>query len=178
MPAMYTLLAEFQALRAMLANEDADPQTVADTLESLTGDIETKMLQLGRIWRELEADADATDAEVKRLAERANARHKRADSLKTFIRTAMLTAHVDVAKDAAVTVRLQVGPPSVEVLDADQVPSDYKRATLTMLLPDVPEDLVGLAKVEIDRRAILDAHKAGADVAGTRVVRNQFLRIS
>ena len=90
----------------------------------------------------------------------------------------MLTAHVDVAKDAAVTVRLQVGPPSVEVLDADQVPSDYKRATLTMLLPDVPEDLVGLAKVEIDRRAILDAHKAGADVAGTRVVRNQFLRIS
>lgn len=67
---LYELTREYQELLAMMEDPDVDPQTVEDTLEGLDGEIEIKAENYIRVIKELEAESNKLDMEIKRLTSR------------------------------------------------------------------------------------------------------------
>ena len=59
LPSLYVISAEYQSAVAQLADLDLDEQTFADTLESLSGDLEAKAKNVAMFALELEASAKA-----------------------------------------------------------------------------------------------------------------------
>ena len=69
---------------------------------------------------------------------------------------------------------------SLIVDDENVIPSDYMKATLTMQLNELPEELSGhpTLKLAVDKKAIIElARHDDFTVQGTHVERNQHLRL-
>jgi hypothetical protein len=99
--------------------------------------------------------------EEKRLAARRQARERRAESLRDYLRMSLDAAGVAKIKTTTHTISVGDGPQRVVVEDEGSVPAEYLRT-----------------KIEVDKRAILDVLKAhGECVPGTRVERGRVLRI-
>ena len=78
------------------------------------------------------------------------------------------------------SVNLQNSPLSVVVDDENVIPSDFMKATLTMQLNELPEELSGhpSLKLAVDKKAIIDLAKHDEfEIQGTHVERNQHLRL-
>lgn len=70
MASMYELTANWAAVLEMAQDPDIDPQAIADTLESIGGEIEEKAENSAIIMKELEAEAAKLKAEEQRLKDR------------------------------------------------------------------------------------------------------------
>ena len=57
MSTLYSLTSEYLQLLDMMQDPDVDPQTVADTIEGIEGEIEIKADNLITVCKELEAQA-------------------------------------------------------------------------------------------------------------------------
>lgn len=140
-------------LEALAELELAWPQKV----ESVALYIRTKL-----------AEAEVVGAEEERLADRRKAITKQADGLKEYLRRQMEERGEAKVAGRLVTVAVQNSTPSVRVLcGATALPPSYQR-----VIPAVPES------VEADKRAILDAYKAGAELPeGVEVICGTHVRI-
>lgn len=70
MPTLYDLANEYLEVLDLANDPEIPPDVVADTLEAIGGDIETKAENTAKILKELESSAAAAKAEEKRLSER------------------------------------------------------------------------------------------------------------
>lgn len=70
MASMYELTANWAAVLEMAQDPDIDPQAIADTLESIGGEIEEKAENTAIVMKELEAEAVKLKAEEQRLKDR------------------------------------------------------------------------------------------------------------
>lgn len=86
---LYELTQEYQELLAMMEDPDIDPQVIADTMEGLDGEIEIKAESYIRVLKELEAESNKIDAEVKRLGNRWNTCQINIRKLKDTLLTSM-----------------------------------------------------------------------------------------
>lgn len=86
---LYELTQEYQELLAMMEDPDIDPQVIADTMEGLDGEIEIKAESYIRVLKELEAESNKIDAEVKRLGSRWDACQINIRKLKDSLLTSM-----------------------------------------------------------------------------------------
>lgn len=175
---LYQLTADFEQVRALLDDPDVDDQAVWDTLEGLQGEAEDKLLAIGRLIRERDAEQQAVKAEIDRLVNRHDRLMRQSDGLRTYAQLHMERMGLERVKDAAITLRLQHGPPAVEVMDLAVIPSTFKRATLRLAAHEVPEGYEDRAVYDVDKKAILAAHKDGASVQGTAVVQRKHLRLA
>ncbi len=66
--ALYQIADQYLQDMQMLQERDLDDQTFADTLESLSGDLEVKATNVAMFIRNLEASADAIKAAEKQKA--------------------------------------------------------------------------------------------------------------
>lgn len=110
--------------------------------------------------RSLEASIDAYKAEEERLYKRRSAMQTLAARLKRNMQAALEAAGVDEIDAGTFRVALQKSPPSVEV--------DVGREPAAFLVPQPPK---------LDRRALLEAIKHGAEFDGVRLVQGRHLRI-
>jgi hypothetical protein len=156
---LYELTAAYQ----MLADADAqDDEGFAAALAQLSDAIEHKAEQTAAVIRTLELEADAIDAEAKRLRERAAARRNRVESLKVYLMEQLTAAGKVSVQGKLFTVGVQASPPSVQVVDPMMVPEAY-------LLPQAPK---------VDARAILTFwRESGTVPPGVEVQQGQHLRI-
>lgn len=89
MPTMYELTADYKTVLEMALDTDIDPQAIADTLESITAEIEVKAENTAIIMKELDAEAAKLKAEEQRLNARCKVYEKRVESLKQGLFDAM-----------------------------------------------------------------------------------------
>ena len=82
MPTMYDLTADYMAVLDMATNPDIDPQAIADTLESITAEIEVKAENTAIILKELEAEAAKIKTEEQRLKDRRTSIENNAKNIK------------------------------------------------------------------------------------------------
>ena len=94
MTALFQLAAEHRALSDKLHDLDLDDQTIADTLESESGDLIEKGKNVAAVFRNLESDAKQIKEAEQQLAERRKAYEKRAESLKQYLKTNMEIAGI------------------------------------------------------------------------------------
>lgn len=163
MSTLFALTTEYRDAAMKLAELDMDAQTVADTLESLSGELETKAQGVAMMARSLEADAAAVKQWSKDAAERAKAIEARAENLRDYLARCMEACGIE--KISGPGVELSFRKSSAVVIDgADLIPAEYMRTK------PAPEP-------EPDKKAIADAIKAGTEVPGAHIEARKSLQI-
>ena len=164
MSALYEIATQYRADLALLADLDLDPQTVADTLEGMQGDLRDKLRAVIAFGLNTRADADAQAAAAKRMAERAKATAARADWMLDYARDAMQATGVPEVATDEWAAKPEKKPPSVNITDAAALPPAYLRT------PEPPPPAP-------DKAAIAAALKAGALVPGAELVQGWRLAV-
>lgn len=165
MTALYEIAAAYRADAERLAELDLDPQTLADTLESMSGELEVKAQNVAFVARNIEALAASIKEAEGTMATRRKALESRAASLRSYLLRNMQLAGVQKIEGPYLRLSIKNNPAAVDVFDAAQIPSDYMRQ------PEPPPPAP-------DKTAIKEALKAGVDVPGARLSQSQRLDIA
>lgn len=164
-PALYEISVAFRADADKLADLNLDTQTLIDTIEGMSGDLETKVQNTLFVARNLEATADAIDAAAAAMTARGKAIKARSAALKKGVFDAMLFTGVTKIEGPYFKLTIQNNPPSVDVFDAAMVPTEW------MTTPVAPAPAP-------DKTAIKAALKFGIDVPGCRMTAGQRLVVA
>jgi hypothetical protein len=161
---LYELIGQFRELKLLADEPEVDPQTLADTLEGLSGDIEAKSEAVAMVIGNIEADADAIDEAAKQMAARAKRLRHRVESLKTYLLINMQACGFTKISCKWFTISLRKNPPRIDVFDAEAIPEKFR------VWPEPPPPA-------IDRRALLDALKAGENIPGAQIAQDERVEI-
>jgi len=144
-------------------------------LEALMAELsettEAKIVNVALYIREQIATSLAIDDEIERLVKRRDARKNAADRLKRYLESWMARLEKTKITDPRCTVSIQLNNPAVRGdLTADVLA--FMHTAGSPIVKHVPESYV------LDRRAVLDHHKAGGELPeGLTVERSSSLRI-
>lgn len=147
--------------------EEADENGVVDTtkIDELQVELDTKIENIALYIKNLKAEKEAIDAEVKTMKERSDRLDKRVESLKSYLTNGMMAAEKDSFKSPKTEISFRKSYVT-EILDEDQIPEDYKKEVLNV-------------EVKIDKNAIKDAiRKQGIEVPGAQVVEKRNINIA
>ena len=151
MSTLYELTSDYLELLNLLEDPDGDPQAIEDTLEGLDYEIELKADGYAKIIAQLDADASAANAEIKRLQTRKKRMVNSKDRLKKALAGAMIATGKRKIKTELFSFSIRKTPARV-VID-----EQYENLPEKYLIPQDPE---------IDRNKIKDDIKAGKDLSG------------
>ena len=163
MTALYLLSQQYRAAAEQLANLDLDAQTVTDTLESLSGDLEAKSQAVGHMVRIMEADAEAIKQWAKDASERAKSVQARADRLREYLSANMLACGLTKVDGPGIALSFRKSS-SVVINEPALIPAKFMRQ------PEPPPPAP-------DKVAIGAALKTGIDVPGAHLESKQNLQI-
>lgn len=164
MTALYLIANEYRAAAEQLADLDLPPEVVADTLESMSGELETKAQSVAFMVRNLESTVDAINAFTKAQQARAKAMEHRAEALRAYLARCMEATGIQKIEGPG--IKLSFRASSAVVIDGvDLIPAAYMRQPETP--PPAP-----------DKKAIADAIKAGAEVPGAHIEYRKSLQIA
>lgn len=163
MTALYLIAQEYRTAAAQLADLDLPPEVIADTLEGLAGDLETKAQSVAHMVRVMEADAAAVKQWAKDATERAKAIEARADRLREYLSSNMIACGITKIEGPGVTLSFRKST-AVVIDDEAQIPAAYMRQRP----PPPPEP---------DKVLLSAAMKAGEVVPGARLETRQALHV-
>lgn len=161
---LYQLAAEYRSDLERLAELDLPDDVVADTLESLGGELEVKAQNVVAFLRNLETTAASIKDAEKAMAERRKAIEGRAARLKSYVLESMQDNGIQKIECPYFTISIAKNPPAVDIFDDKQIPADY----LTDPPPPPPQ---------IDKKLIAQAIKDGFEVPGARLTQGVRLAI-
>lgn len=163
MTALYVIANEYREAAAKLAELDLDEQTVDDTLEALSGDLEVKAQNVGLMVRCFEADAAACKQWAKDATERAKAIEARAERMRDYLARNLDACGIEKVEGPGIAIGFRKS--SAVVIDGeDLIPAEYMRVK--------PQPAP-----EPDKPAIAAAIKAGKEVPGAHVEQRKSLQI-
>lgn len=162
--ALYKLADQYLEAAQRMADLELDEQTIADTLEGLSGEIEVKATNVAMFVRNLEASAEAIKNAEADMAARRKAIEARAKRIRTYLQEQMTRTGMTKIECPYFRLAIRDNPASV-VIDAEsQIPEEFMRQSPPP--PPAP-----------DKKAIADALKAGKEVTGAHLERGQRLEI-
>lgn len=160
---MYDLAVAHEALEAIIAEQEGEiTPSQEQAFDAINDRFETKVENAALIAIERRADAEKIRAEAKRLTDRAKALETDADRLVALIANRMIAFGKDKVRGLLVTVGFQKNPPSVSPVGTID---DCDLRNIAMYAPTLVRHEESWS---LDKRAVLDAHKAGtlpSDVA-------------
>jgi len=163
MTALHLIASDYRADLAKLAELDLPEEVIADTLESLGGELQTKAANVALFARGLEADAAAVKQWAKDASDRAKALEARAERLKDYLANCLESCGVERVEHPGITLSWRKS--SAVVIDGqDLIPDEFMRRK------PAPEP-------EPDKPAIAAAIKAGKTVPGAHVEQRKSLQI-
>ena len=161
---LWALSDEFSEVLRMLEDGDQDTEALEAELDRIAGDIRHKAGNVARLIRTLEGLADWQKAEAKRIAEKAQANTAKANRLRDYVFVHLKQIGVDRVETGLFTLSIRQTPVSVQVLEAEMIPQEFRRV--------IPEHW------EPDKVAIRDHVIAtGEVVPGVELVRTESLSI-
>jgi len=164
MTALYQLAADYKEAAERLSESGLDEQTITDTLEGLSGDIEQKAINLAKLIRNIEAETSAIRSAVDDMVKRANAEEAKAKRLRDYLKYCLQQAEIRKVSCPFFVVSLKATPAAVVIDDEKLI-----RGNL-MVWPPAPPP-------KPDKRAIADVIKAGEEVAGAHLESGTRLEI-
>ena len=159
---IYDIKNEYQLIIADIINNDGEITPDQETaLQINRADLETKGINYAYVIKQLDADCDAIDLEVKRLNALKKVRSNAAERLKANISSAMLLFEVEEIKTPLIKLNFR-NSESVEITN-EEVLADKFLVVKTTTSPD--------------KKAIKDAIKNGEVVEGAVISYNKNLQI-
>ncbi len=156
MTQLYILADQYNEAAQTLSNLDLDAQTIADTLESLSGDLEQKATGTAMVVRNMQSLAAQIKEAEADMSARRKALESRAEYLTKYLHDCMTHAGMTSIECAHFAIKIKTNPPSVAIDDSGLIPAQFMRT------PEPPPPT-------IDKTAIKDAIKAGQEVPGARM---------
>ena len=156
LPSLYEIAGEYRQAADKLAELDLDEVTIADTLESLGGDLEIKGQNVAAFIGNLEAQAVAIKEAEGRMADRRKAIEHRAARIRQYLLDNMIFAGITKIECPYFKIAVQDNPPSVVIDDPASLPADYMRQ------PEPPPP-------SADKALIARAIKDGFNVPGAHL---------
>ena len=160
MSSLYELTAEYQQLLDMAEDPDVDPQTLTDTMEAIGGEIEDKADGCAKVIKELSTNVAAKKAEAQRLLDSARSEESNIKRIKANLLNAMVVSGKRKFKTRLWNFAVVQNPVSVVIPDESRVPEEYLKA-----------------KIEIDKSAIKEALKSGAEFDWAKLESTEGVRI-
>lgn len=161
---LYTIADQYLQDLQKLQDMDLDEQTFADTLESLSGDLEVKATNVAMFVRNLEASAESIKAAEKQMAERRKAIESKAERIRNYLKDNMARTGITKIDCPYFALSLRNSPPAIEVINADEIPAQYF---------DIPEPPAPV----LNKNRLKDDLKNGVIVEGARLTQGSYLQI-
>lgn len=161
---LYELVRYQHELATLADSGEIPPEQIADTLESLDGDIRDKAVQVAAFTQNLEATAEAVRQAAKAMLSRADRIEKRAESVRAYLLFQMQAAGITKVECPWFTLAIRKNPPAVVVDDEAQVPEEF----IVQPPPPAPRP---------DKDAIKRALKSGQEVPGCRLIQGERLEV-
>lgn len=162
---LYQMTEQYQRALAELSDADLPEEVVADTLESLEGELIQKGQAVAAFALNLGAEIEAIKAVEKRISDRRKALENRAERMRLYLKTNMEKAGITEIKaiDGSFTAKLAKGRPAVIVDDESLIPDDSEYVRWTR---------------SVDKTAIAAAIKNGVEVLGAHIETRPSLRLA
>ena len=164
---LYELATDFLTFMEAIENEEVPEEAIADTLESITLDIEDKADNIACLLKNLEADITAIKAEETRLAERRRAKEKSYDRIKEYLAENLQRVGIDKMETVRNKITFRKSE-SVEI--GDEIAfiewAENKR-----------DDLLTYSAPKVNRIALKRVLKGGEEIPGTSIVIRQNIQI-
>jgi hypothetical protein len=159
---IYQIQNEYQLIINEVINNEGEitPEQIT-ALEINKADLETKGINYAYVIKQLDADCDAIDLEVKRLSALKKVRSNTSERLKNTISYAMQLFEVEEIKTPLIKLNFR-NSESVEITN-EEVLADKFLVSKTTVIPD--------------KKAIKDAIKNGEVVEGAVISYNKNLQI-
>jgi hypothetical protein len=162
---LFELVGQYKALQALEESDDLPPEVIADTLEGIEGDIETKCANIAKFVLSLKANREAIEEASKAMALRASRIEKTENSIKHYMLLMLQMTNIKSIKTPEITVRRQNSPPSVVISDGVEVPEEF------MFQPLAPPAYP-------DKKALKEALQSGREIPGVFVEAGEHIRIA
>lgn len=157
---LFELKQEYQLVAQKLQDMDLDEQTIRDTLESMSGDLETKATNKMMVVKNMEAFAVAMKEAEAGIAARRKALEKRMAWMEMDVFSTMIATGITKIECPYFKLTIQDNPAAVDVFDEAQVPAEFIREVIT---------------TSVDKAALKEALKRGAEVPGAKLSVSQRL---
>ena len=152
---LYQITAEYRAQLAALQDLDLPPEVVADTVEGLQGDIESKLRAVLAYSLELEIQETGASEAAKRMQDRAKSLSSRVSGLRAYALRAMQEAGISDVSTSEFAAKVAKTPAAVKIAEGTKLPAEFVRTKTT---------------TEPDRTALKAAIQGGREVAGVELV--------
>lgn len=149
---LYEITQDYMTILAMMEDPELDPQTLADTMEAVEGELEVKAENYAKVIRNLEADVAGIKAEIDRLSERKKTIENNIKRMKEALQFSMETTGKTKFKTELFSFGIRKNAPAV-VIDADE-------------LVKVPLKYLVAQEPKIDKVKIKEDLKAGVNLDG------------
>lgn len=151
------------AYTQLLEIEDITPENFQMALDSINGEIDEKLFNIGRLVRNIEAEVAGIKAEEERLCKKRKAAENTVIRLKEYARSAMIMTGKTKSSDGVITWAIQNNPAKVEIDPDIEISHDVCK--------HVPESWVP------DKNTIAQRLKGGVDIPGCKLVVEQGVRL-
>ncbi|MGV7078446.1 siphovirus Gp157 family protein [Testudinibacter sp. P80/BLE/0925] len=163
---LYQITGQYQNIAALLDDPElAENQDVLSALDSIQDDFETKVEQTIFIMKNIEAEIEPIDAEIKRLQAMKKARQNNIDRIKDRLRANMQAIDKSKLKCGLFSVSYRIASGNKLQLDEAE-----------FLANCYDEELI-VHSVKPNNAAIKAALKNGADILGAKLVDSEVLTI-
>jgi hypothetical protein len=148
-------------LHLLEISEELDQDVLIDTLDSIVESVEEKAENIAKMIRTFEAEVKVIKAEEERLAAKRKTHENKVIYLKKYLFEQLEAMGIQKIKRPLFTISIQNNPPSVDVINPDEIPSH---------LWNHPEPV-------LDKKRILSLLKAGDEIPGAAMRTSRGLRI-
>ena len=143
---LYTITNGFVEL---MNNNDLIEENKAQIEEELTILLQQKSENIIGYTKNIEATIDAIKSEEKRLAEKRKSLENKVEKFKAYVKDCMENSNILKVETILGTITVAKNPMSVEIIDENAIPSEYKEEVIT---------------TKINKKAILDNFKATGEL--------------
>ena len=157
---LYEIANQYREVLEMDCANDDERSAMISAIDDLAGEFSDKVENIVKFIRNVSAEADAISAEEIRLANKRQSLTRKAENLTAYIEAMMVMSGLREVKAGIFAAKFRQNPPSVTILDESQL-----------------DDRFFIIDRRISKTAISDALKAGEQVPGVEIIRNERLEI-
>lgn len=162
MPSLYDIDSRFNNLMEIAELGEIDDETIAAALAEIDSEFKDKLLNISKYIKHLEATTSGLKQEEERLSKKRKGYERVISLLKNNIYNSMKLKQMIKVEAGTFTLSIKRNPASVIITNEDIVPMEYKTIQ---------------AVEKIDKIALKEAMKSGAEIAGARLEQKETLNI-
>lgn len=149
-----------------LANrDDLTEEEIKELGTILAQELTTKSKNIIGFIRTVETGLEAIDSEIKRLLDIKTSSKNKLDRFKEYVKNNMTDLNLEKIDTPIGSIRIQKNPKSVEIVDENQIPVEYKKEKITVTV-----DKIAIKKNFEETGEIVPGTKIITDKTSLRVV--------